>query len=184
MFSPTNADTSVAITDHVTSRQIVLTRDLTVLRLSSADDRCITIDYSDSTSDKGGQTLQFKTHAERQLFCHYLRLLSSKVKIDAESEWAVEGLATCIAHRAETVSSIGLRTELVVRLDYASRTVAVAGTGEQSSGGPIDEASLQLHTSSPTRLDLLYVEPGSRSDFLLGGGATGTSVLQKVGIAF
>ena len=160
----------------------------------ASDDRCIAIDYTDSTSDKGGQSLLFRSFAERQLFAHFIRLLSGSVVFAAESEWnaansalAANGailetpsaiLSSCVVHRAETVNSLGRRAEVTVVLDYERRTVAIGGavgTGpaaEDLSAGAIDQAAILLTAGSPSRLELLYSEPSIGSDLLgpTGGG--------------
>lgn len=188
------------VVSHVGKHQqeIIFLRDLKKVVLSCSDDRCMNIEYDDSTSDKGGQSLLFLSFADRQLFLHFLRFLNPKIRVESESEWGAtrsdgdmdmpvseEGGPNIVSHRAETVNALGLRTEIVLIFDYSRRTLSLGLASVDSDHLPramIDSATIQMHSGSSTRLELTYLETTNSAETMSssGGGSTGSGVLQKV----
>jgi hypothetical protein len=172
-------------------QEIIFVRDLRGICLSSSDDRSISIDYTTSTSDKGGQSLLFRNFADRQLFAHFIRLMNDQVTFSAENEWksivAAPNDPTAVVHRAETVNSIGIKVEINVTLDYSARSLVLGYSTSSASGGDapvgcsVDTASIQLHHGSANRLELHYQDSTNSDDSLgpTGGGTTGVGVLKK-----
>jgi len=172
-------------------QEVVFLRDLRGIRLSSSDDRSLSIDYTDSSMEKGNQSLIFRNFADRQLFAHFIQLIADAVTFSAENEWQSNvhpsKASTGVVHRAETVNSIGIKVEINVTLDYATRSLECgtpSSTGaedESSTVCSVDAASIQLHHGSANRLELQYQESKNGLDDLntAGSGATGVGVLKK-----
>lgn len=172
-------------------QEIIFLRDLRGVRLNSSDDRCLRVDFTDSTYDKGNQSLIFRNFADRQLFAHFIQLVTDAVTFSAENEWKSKPqppkASTGVVHRAETVNSIGIKVEINVTLDYAARSLEFgtpSSTGAEDESTimcAVDTASIQLHHGSANRLDLQYEDTNNTLDDLgtTGSGATGIGVLKK-----
>ena len=177
--------------------------------MSSNDDRHADLDYADSTSDKGGQSILFRSFADRQLFAHFLRLLGENIAFAAENEWSATSQSvfapggsvvantaastdaaspSAVVHRAEMVNSYGLKTEVSVTLDYSLRSLSLGNAA--GGGGPsvptilcaIDASTILLLPGS-TKLEVQYQGSAGGDELLgpTGGGSTGVEVLSKVG---
>lgn len=179
-------DSRIAISHVDKHRQeIVFIRDLNYVKLSASEDRLISIDYTDSTSDKGGQSILFTNFAERQMFAHFIRLLSGEVQILSESEWMDPNDLdpsdnVKVHHKCETVSTLGLRTDVTVVLDYELRSMSMSIGNGDSIDCPVDLISINFPANSSTKLEILYRIASSTDMMATGGGSTGIHVLQRV----
>jgi hypothetical protein len=183
------------------NQEIIFIRDLKGVCMSSNDDRHADLDYADSTSDKGGQSILFRSFADRQLFANIAFAAENEWSATSQSVFAPGGSVvantaastdaaspSAVVHRAEMVNSYGLKTEVSVTLDYSLRSLSLGNAA--GGGGPsvptilcaIDASTILLLPGS-TKLEVQYQGSAGGDELLgpTGGGSTGVEVLNKVG---